>query len=226
MFEGAVGVGLLLMNVLIVVVGTFFLVRSSGEIAASVLDLVPPRHRVVARRIGAAVDEALSGFIRGQLSVCVVMACVYALLLTLLGVPGGAVIGVLAGLLNFLPYVGISVGALLALMSVGLDYSGPVQVLGVVGVFTVMPVVDGTFITPSIVGNKVGLNPYVLILALLVGSELMGFLGLLLAVPTTAVLVALLRLGLEAYKASHFYLDGAPEAEGEAAETQPEQPSA
>lgn len=214
-FAGAVGVGLLLMNLLIVVVGTFFLVRSSDRIGRGVVDLVPPRHQALARRIGEAVDQALSGFIRGQLSVCVVMACVYALLLTLLGVPGGAVIGVLAGLLNFLPYVGISVGAILALLSVALDYSGPLQVLGVVGVFSVVPVLDGMFITPSIVGNKVGLNPYVLILALLVGGELMGFLGLLLAVPATAVLRALLRLGLEAYRQSHFYLDGAPEAAAE-----------
>ncbi len=204
-FHSVVTLWLAIFNLVIVVVFTFYLVRSYHTILDGALGLVPERHRPHIMAAGRAVDEALAGFIRGQIIVCIIMAAIYSTVLTVIGVQGGAVIGILAGLLNFVPYLGTLTGLVLSLLSAALDYGGPGSVIAVLALFVVGPLLDATLITPNVVGQRVGLNPFLVIVALLAGAELMGFLGMLLAVPTAAVLRALIRVWLPAYRASRFY---------------------
>jgi len=205
-FRSLVNLGLAVFYVVVVVVFTFYLLRSYHAIVDGAVNLLPIRWRSDAVSAGRAVDDALSAFIRGQVIVCITMAALYSIALSLIGVQGGVVIGILAGLLNFVPYLGILTGLTLSLLSAALDYSGPGPLIAILAVFAGGPLLDATLITPNVVGQRVGLNPFVVIVALLAGAELMGFLGLLLAVPTAAVLRALLRLWMDSYRRSRFYL--------------------
>jgi len=192
-------------NTIIVVVFTFYLLRSYHNISAKFMALIPERFRAIVTSSLNAVDEALSAFVRGQIIVVCILAVVYATALSIIGINGGMVIGILAGLLGFVPYLGLVVGLVLSLLSIMLAYEGFGQVLAVLILFTGVPMLDGGIITPNIVGGKTGLNPFLVIVALLVGAELLGFLGLLMAVPTAAILRALLKIWLESYKNSRFY---------------------
>ncbi len=217
-FRSVVTLGLAVFNVVIVIVFTFYLSRSYHEILDGALGLLPDRHRSRVTLAARAVDEALAGFIRGQVIVCVIMAAVYSIALTVIGVQGGAVIGMLAGLLNFVPYLGTLTGLLLSLLSAALDYGGPGPVVAVLALFVAGPLLDATFVTPNVVGQRVGLNPFLVIVALLAGAELLGFLGLLLAVPAAAVLRALVRVWLPMYRASRFYCGDTPPPPADASE--------
>lgn len=213
-FKSIVTLGLAVFYLVVVVVFTFYLLRSYWTILRGGLALIPRRYHEKVIVAARAVDEALSGFVRGQIIVCVIMASIYAVALNIVGVQGGTVIGILAGLLNFVPYFGILTGLLLSLMSVVLDYEGLWQVVAVLAVFAGGPLLDATLITPNIVGQRVGLNPFLVIVVLLVGADLMGFLGLLLAIPAAAVMRALVRLWVAAYKESRFYKGDFEDAEG------------
>lgn len=204
-FQSVITLGLAVFNVVIVIVFTFYLSRSYHEILKGALGLIPERHRSRVTLAAGAVDEALAGFIRGQVIVCVIMAAVYSIGLSIIGVQGGAVIGMLAGLLNFVPYLGTLTGLVLSLLSAALDYGGPGSVVAVLALFVAGPLLDATLVTPNVLGQRVGLNPFLVIVALLAGAELLGFLGLLLAVPTAAVLRGLVRVWLPVYRASRFY---------------------
>ena len=194
-----------LVNTLIVIVFTFYLLRSYHDINLKLTALIPERFRTAVAASLNAVDEALSAFVRGQIIVSCILATVYACALSIIGINGGAVIGILAGLLGVVPYLGLAVGMALSLLSIVLSYDGFGQVLAVVILFTGVPMLDTAVITPNIVGGKTGLNPFLVIVALLAGAELLGFLGLLLAVPTAAILRALLRVWIQSYKNSRFY---------------------
>jgi predicted PurR-regulated permease PerM len=216
-FSSAITVALAAVNAVIVVVFSYYILVSHESISARAMDLVPARFREHVRTAVDAVDEALSRFVLGQITVCLILGFIYALALTIIGIDGGAIIGVIAGLVGFVPYLGIVTGLALSLLAVGLDYGGPGQVIAVLVTFGVVPVLDTTVITPNIVGGRVGLSPFVVIVALLVGAELLGFLGVLLALPTAAVLRALLRIGLARYRETRFYR-GEGEVGGDKAE--------
>lgn len=213
-FQSIVTLGLAVFNLVIVIVFTFYLLRSYGVILDKVVGLFPLRHRTHLVTAARAVDEALAGFVRGQIIVCIVMATIYSIALTLIGIQGGAVIGMLAGLLNFIPYLGTLTGLVLSLLSAALDYGGPGPVIAVLVVFVAGPLIDATAITPNVLGQRVGLNPFLVIVSLLAGAELLGFLGLLLAVPIAATLRALVRVFLPKYRASRFY-QGDPSPAGD-----------
>ncbi len=218
-FKSVVTLGIAIFNVVIVIVLVFYLLRSYHGILEGMLCLVPERHRSHVVRAAHAVDEALAGFIRGQVIVCVLMAAVYSVALTIIGVQGGAVIGMLAGLLNFVPYLGTLTGLVFSLLSVALDAGGAGAVIAVLVLFVAGPLLDATLVTPNVLGQRVGLNPFLVIVALLAGAELLGFLGLLLAVPAAAVVRALIRLWLPVYRASRFYQGDPVSPPDETAET-------
>lgn len=205
LFSSLVTLIIAVINAIIVVVFAYYILLSHESIREKFFDLVPARFRGDVETVLKAVEDALSRFVLGQMSVCVILGFVYAVALTLIGINGGAIIGVLAGLAGFVPYLGIATGLTLSLLSAGLDYSGPGQIVAILITFAVVPVLDTTIVTPNIVGGKVGLNPFLVILALLIGAELMGFLGVLLALPTAAVLRALVIIGLDRYRHTRFY---------------------
>jgi len=204
-FKSVVQVVLFLFYFVLVGVLTFYFLKSYPTILRSALDLLPPRHRSFVKELASVVDDALARFIRGQVLVCVILAFCYSVALTVAGVNGAAAIGTITGFLNVIPYVGTLTGLCLSLLSVALDYNGIWRVFAVLGIYGALPLLDATLITPNVIGNRVGLNPVIVILALLVGAEVLGFLGLLLAVPTAAVLRAIIRFALVRYRESRFY---------------------
>ncbi len=203
------GGGLALLNVLSLMVITpivmFYLLRDWDIIVSAIDGWLPRKHRDTIREQVVAIDEVLSGFIRGQVSVCVLLGLLYGLGLTAVGLDFGLVIGFVTGMISFVPYFGMLVGFCVGLGVAVAQFSDWQPIAMVAGVFVVGQVLEGNFITPKLVGEKVGLHAVWIIFALLAGGSLFGFTGVLLAVPAAAVIGVLGRFGLRKYKESTAY---------------------
>src|SRR5690606_8902813 len=180
-------------------------------IVVGVRDLVPQRWRPFVVDVAREVDQVLGAFIRGQLIVMVILAVLYGVSYALLGVRLGVVIGIVAGLSSFIPYVGGAVALGLAVIMCLLDWGGWLQLGGVVVVYSLIQVLEGFVITPKIVGDKVGLSAVWVLFALVVGGDLFGFMGVLLALPAAAVAKVFVVRGLAWYRASSFFRGDGPE---------------
>jgi predicted PurR-regulated permease PerM len=185
------------------------------RITAGIQDLLPLRYRERVTRYAREVDLVLSQFMRGQLTVMAIMAVLYGTAYALLGVRLAVLIGLAAGLLNFIPYLGsafaLTAGVLMSL----LGGWHPGQLAGVVVAYAAVQSFESFVITPRIVGKTVGLNEVWVILALFVGGELFGFMGILLAVPSAAVAKIFVARGIKRYRASALYLTPRAEAPSE-----------
>ncbi|MEM6296912.1 MAG: AI-2E family transporter, partial [Myxococcota bacterium] len=168
-------------SLLLVPVFAAYLLHDFDRMTAGIAELIPPKWRPFIVDIAREVDVVLGEFIRGQLIVMLVLAFAYAVAYSLLGVRLAILIGVVAGTLSFIPYVGGAVALGFAVVMCLIDWNGWGQLLGVVGAYTVIQVLEGFVITPKVVGDKVGLSAVWVLLALMVGGELFGFLGVLLA---------------------------------------------
>lgn len=195
-------------SALIVPVFAAYLLHDFDRMTAGIAELIPPKWRPFIVDIAREVDTVLGEFIRGQLIVMLVLAFAYSLAYGLLGVRLAVLIGVVAGMLSFIPYVGGAVALGFAVVMCLIDWTGWGQLLGVVGAYAVIQVLEGFVITPKVVGDKVGLSAIWVLLALMVGGELFGFLGVLLALPAAAVVKIFVVRGLAWYRESEFFLDG------------------
>lgn len=193
---------LVMVNIVIIPVAMFYLLRDFDDIVERVGNLVPPRFAEQTTDVAKEIDSVLSQFVRGQLMVATFMAVLYSLGLLLCGTPMSLFIGMLAGYANLVPYLGLVLGFVPAVLLTFLKFQTWQSLVGVVLVFGVVQALEGMVFTPRVVGDKVGLHPVVIMLAVLVGAELFGLLGVLLAVPVAAVLNVLARRGLLTYKKS------------------------
>ena len=192
-------------NLFIIPVVTFYLLRDFDIIKKKLFNLIPRRFMDKSMEMIREVDGVLSEFVRGQLVVAFFMAVLYSGGLYLCGTPLGLFIGMLAGLANMVPYLGLIFGLLPAAALTFLHYQQFVPILWVVAVFGGVHALESMFITPRVMGDRIGLHPVIIMLAILVGAEFFGLSGILLAVPLTAVFNVLLRKGLTAYKNSSLY---------------------
>jgi predicted PurR-regulated permease PerM len=190
----------------------FYLLVDWDRMIGEVDGWVPPRHRMTVRELAREINEAIGGFIRGQSLVCLLLGTWYAVGLLLCGLNFGFLIGMLAGLISFIPYVGSLTGLVLA-ASVAIVQFWPdwVMVSAVLAVFFSGQFLEGNILSPKLVGEAVGLHPVWLMFALFAFGTLFGFVGLLLAVPLAATAGVLARFGLRQYLASPIYT-GAPPA--------------
>jgi predicted PurR-regulated permease PerM len=156
------------------------------------------------------VDSVISHFVRGQLTVMGIMGSLYALGYTLIGVNLAVPIGLLAGILTFVPYVGSTVAVVLGLLMVLVHFSGWGQVVAVVSVYLTIQILDGLVITPRVVGGKLGLSVAWVLFALMAFGQLFGFVGVMLALPASAVIKVFVLEGLARYRRSSFYLGQTP----------------
>ena len=187
---------------------TFYFLPKFPGIVAGAQELIPRRYLGWVQETGKDIDKVLAAWIRGQLMVIGILAVLYAVGLSIAGVKMAVLIGLLTGCLAFIPYVGVIVGVVLAVGVCLLEYTGPGQIIGVVAVFAVVQTLEGLVITPRVVGEKVGLGPVGVLLALMIGGQLFGFVGILLAVPVAASVVIVLKRAIAAYKGSMFYARG------------------
>jgi len=208
-FSSTIGLILALLGYFIIPVYLFYLLADWPHLKRFVESFVPERYRsAYAEKLGE-VDTVLSGFIRGQLSVCVILAVLYSIGLYFIGIDLAIAIGTLAGITFIIPYVGTIVGIVLSVSMAFLKFHDILHPLLCLGWFGLIQGLEGMVITPRVVGSKVGLHPLVAIVALLIGGQIFGLLGMLLAVPVTAVLQVFLRSLAIYYRSSEFYR-GAP----------------
>lgn len=191
---------------LITPVVAFYMLRDWDIFVAKVDNLLPRKSKKDIREQFQKIDRALSGFIRGQLSVCLILGTYYSLGLRLIGLELGLLVGFLAGLISFIPYVGSISGFVVSIILALAQFGDMTKVIEVVVVFGIGQFVEGNFLTPKLVGENVGLHPVWVMFALLAGGVLLGFLGLMIAVPVAAVIGVLARYGLSNYQKSSLYL--------------------
>ena len=196
---------LLLANLVIIPVVMFYLLRDYDLINKKMLSFVPARSREQVLSLIKEIDGVLAGFVRGQLMVGLIMAGLYSIGLFFCGTPMSLFIGLLAGLASLVPYLGLVFGFIPAAILTFMQTQDWVLVFGVVGVFAVVQGLEGMIITPRIVGEKIGLHPVAIILAVLLGAEFFGLVGVIVSVPVAAALNVLFTHGLNEYKSSSFY---------------------
>ena len=199
-----------LVNVIVLVffvpVVAFYLLLDWDRMVANIDTLLPRDHAPTIRELAARIDKTLASFIRGQGTVCLILGTFYAVALMVIGLQFGLVVGFIAGLISFIPFVGAIFGGILAIGLAIFQFWGDWIWIGVVGaIFMVGQAVEGNILTPKLVGNSVGLHPVWLIFALSAFGALFGFVGLLVAVPVTASLGVIARFAIDQYKASRLY---------------------
>jgi len=200
--------GLLNVVVLIVVVPvvTFYLLLDWDRMVGEVDKLVPLDHRDTIRQLAREIDATLAAFIRGQGTVMLILGTFYGVSLMLVGLQFGLVIGAIAGLISFIPYIGALVGGALALGLALFQFWGSWGWIALIGgIFVAGQMLEGNVLTPKLVGGSVGLHPVWLLIALSVFGALFGFVGLLIAVPVAAAIGVVARFGTIRYKDSQLY---------------------
>lgn len=201
------GFALLNLGSLIVItpVVSFYLLKDWDRLVAHIDRLLPRDHAPVIREQCMIIDQTISGFVRGTLNVMIILALYYVTMLSLIGLKFSVLIGLMAGCMILIPYVGTVISGLSSVGMAYLQFDSAERVLGVLAIFVVAQMVEGYFLTPRLVGKKVGLHPVWLIFGMLAGAALFGFVGVFIAVPTTAVIGVLVRFAISRYEHSSYY---------------------
>ncbi|PKO51385.1 MAG: AI-2E family transporter [Betaproteobacteria bacterium HGW-Betaproteobacteria-2] len=195
-----------IINLLLVPVVLFYLLRDWHAIVARIAQLIPRGWYEKTAVIAGEIDVMLAEFLRGQLSVMLLMTVFYAIGLWAAGLELALPVALVAGLLGFVPYLGVTIGLLMALMAAALQFSSPGEVVPILAVFAVAQLLEGFVLTPWLVGDRIGLHPVVVIFTLLAGGQLFGFAGILLALPVGAAIAVGLRHARQGYLSSETYL--------------------
>ncbi|MDQ3617528.1 MAG: AI-2E family transporter [Pseudomonadota bacterium] len=198
-------------NLVLLPILTFYFLRDWDKLVERVASLIPRDHIGTVSRLAVESNDVLGAFLRGQFLVMVALGAIYAIGLSLVGLKLGLLIGIIAGLISFVPYLGTAVGVVLGLIAAALQPDGGLTLVGLVlAVFVAGQMLEGYVLTPRIVGDRIGLHPVAVIFAVLAGGQLFGFLGMLLALPVAAVANVLLRYAQERYTHSRLYAGEQP----------------
>ncbi|MGR9107799.1 MAG: AI-2E family transporter [Gammaproteobacteria bacterium] len=202
------------MNLVLIPVVAFYLLRDWDILVAKVRDLLPIRIEPTISRLARESDAVLGAFLKGQFSVMIALGVIYSLGLRFIGLDVALLIGMLAGLVSFIPYLGSIVGVVSACFAAIVQFHDVWSVVPVFVVFAVGQTLEGMLLTPWLVGDKVGLHPVAVIFSVLAGGQLFGFVGILLALPVASVIMVLLRHVHDLYKDSDLYgIRAAPSVE-------------
>ncbi|MDH3745384.1 MAG: AI-2E family transporter, partial [Acidobacteriota bacterium] len=213
---------LLLLNLIFVPVFAFYLLVDFPKVKSGISSLIPMPYREISLARVREVDQAVSSFLRGQLTIALILAAINATGLLILDVPLGLAIGLIAGLANMIPYMALIVGLAPALILAWVEHQSWLVLLGVVAVFGGAQLLEGTILSPRILSKSVNLHPVWVLLAIIAGGSLFGFFGMLLAVPVAAAIQVFARHWIEIYKQSAIYRRPAEEGPGGVLETETE----
>ncbi|MES2682428.1 MAG: AI-2E family transporter [Pseudomonadota bacterium] len=197
-------------NIALIPVVAFYLLRDWDRIVEACDQFTPPRWRPLSRRLAGECDEVLGSFIRGQGLVMLAMAIYYTVTLSIAGLKLSLVVGLIAGTLTFVPYLGFAVGFAAAMIAVLVQDPSFWPITWVVIIFVVAQMLEGNVLVPLLVGDKIGIHPVTVIFAVMAGGQLMGFTGVLIALPVAAILAVLFRELDRRWRESDFYRWGAP----------------
>ena len=202
---GAVAAAVL--SLFLVPILTFYLLRDWDSILAHLGALIPSEQRDTVVGLARETDDMLGAFLRGQLLVMLALAVIYSVGLGLVGLEFAIAIGVVSGLVSFVPYLGFVFGILLASITVVLEPDPLWRLVGVVATFSIAQALEGSLLTPKLVGDRIGLHPVLIIFAVAAGGQLFGFFGILLALPAAAVLSVIVRFAYGRYLKEHPEID-------------------
>ena len=194
-----------IMNLVLIPVVTFYLLRDWDKLVEGIRQLLPRSVEPTVRLVSAEIDDVLGAFIRGQFLVMVALGVIYALGLWAVGLDLAFIIGLGAGLLSIVPYLGAFLGVIAAVLAALFEFRDLLHVVLVLAVFAIGQSLESMFLTPKLVGDRIGLHPVTVIFAVLAGGHLFGFLGILLALPAAAALNVLVRHLRERYHKSEIY---------------------
>jgi predicted PurR-regulated permease PerM len=194
-----------LVNLLLIPLVLFYMLRDWHIMIHQISSLIPQKFYLTSALIASQIDAVLAEFLRGQLIVMIVMSAFYVIGLWMAGLELALPIGMLSGLLGFVPYLGIGIGMVLAVFSGLLEFNSLSELIPVLLVFGLGQIIESYYLTPSLVGNRIGLHPVVVIFALLAGGQLFGFTGVLLALPASAAIAVALRHVRASYLNSGLY---------------------
>jgi len=194
-----------MLDLLLIPFFVYYLLADYRAMRARLDRLIPPRHRTVASTLISRINFVISSYVRSQLVIALVMGVLYAIGFAIARVPLALSIGLLSGLLNFIPYLGTLTGLTLSLSFVALNGGGLPQILGVVLVFIIVQSVEGYYLTPKLLGGSLDLHPMWVLVGLMIGGSLFGILGIILAVPVIAIAKVALDFLEELYQQSDFY---------------------
>jgi predicted PurR-regulated permease PerM len=194
-----------LLDLLLIPFFVYYLLADYSAMRAHIDRLIPPRHRAVASTLISRINFVISSYVRNQLVIALVMGVLYAIGFAVARVPLALSIGLLSGLLNFIPYLGTLTGLTLSLSFVVLDGGGIARILGVLAVFIIVQSVEGYYLTPKLLGGSLDLHPMWVLVGLMIGGSLFGILGIILAVPVIAIAKVALDFLEELYQQSVFY---------------------
>ncbi len=194
-----------LANLVLIPVVTFYMLRDWDVLVRHVHHLLPRRSEPVIATLAKASDEVLGAFFRGQLLVMLALGVIYTIGLWFVGLELALLLGMLAGVVSFVPYLGFIVGIVSAGIAAVMQFQELLPLVYVAGVFMVGQMVEGMVLTPMLVGERIGLHPVAVIFAVLAGGQLFGFFGVLMALPVAAVIMVLLRYLHARYLGSEFY---------------------
>lgn len=215
---GLVNIGSATIGLLIVPFFVYYLLLDMQNIKLFVEKRIPERHRGVGLKLFNEIGVVVRGYVRGRFLIALILSIFYAVGLWILGVPLWAAIGLIAGFIGIIPYVGILAGVVLALAFAALDGAGVWTLAGVVAVFALAQPLEDYYLTPKLIGDQLDLHPMLVFIALIIAGSLFGVLGLVLAIPVLGVLKVFLRFFDELYLRSDFYQ--APALAGDAHEVQ------
>ena len=192
-------------NVVLVPVVAFYLLRDWDRMIERIHELIPRKIEPVVVELAKEADEVLGSFLRGQLLVMLALCLIYSIGLGIVGLDVALLVGLIAGLVSFVPYLGFIVGIVIAGIAAVMQFGDLIHLAYVGGVFMVGQLLEGMVLTPYLVGDRIGLHPVAVIFAVLAGGALFGFFGVLLALPIAAVIAVILRYLHRQYKASSMY---------------------
>jgi predicted PurR-regulated permease PerM len=192
-------------NLVLVPVVTFYLLRDWDVLMDKIRRLLPRTSEQTIVKLAKESDDVLGQFLRGQLTVMVVLGFIYTVGLWIVGLDLALLVGTIAGLVSFVPYLGFIVGIVFAGVAAIMQFGDITYLLFVLIVFGIGQAFEGMLLTPLLVGDKIGLHPVAVIFAVMAGGQLFGFVGVLLALPVAAIVVVLLRHMHELYKTSEIY---------------------
>lgn len=203
--KGTLSLIISIIGAMIIPLYLYYILKDFDSFKEKIMSIIPPRSRAKVLEMAGETDEVLSAFIRGQMMVCLILAILYAIGLGIIGIDLAIVIGFLSGALFIIPYLGTVIGLLFASTMAYLQFHDLNHLIYVAALYGAVQIVEGVIITPKIVGEKVGLHPLAVILSVIIAGELFGFLGILLAVPTAAVLKIFASSVEEQYRQSKFF---------------------
>jgi predicted PurR-regulated permease PerM len=194
-----------ILDLLLIPFFIYYLLADYRSMRDHVDRLIPPRFRTISTNLMAQINEVLSSYVRNQLMIALAMGAMYSTGFMILRVPLGFTLGMLSGLLNFVPYLGTLIGFGLSLLFVALDGAGIGRIAGVLIVFAIVQSVEGYYLTPKLLGSRLNLHPMWVLVGLVIGGNLFGLLGIILAVPVIAVAKVVLGVLEDIYQESNFY---------------------